>query len=70
MCSSQGGQRNEWILLMLNQVPALLGPALGLSVPFFKEKSKFPLAYTNTVEVLALEELLCGVCSVRAVLSC
>lgn len=36
---------------------------------FLKEKSKFPLAYTKTDEVLALEELLCGVCSVRTVLS-
>lgn len=41
----------------------------GFGCSFLKEKSKFPLAYTKTDEVLALEELLCGVCSVRTVLS-
>lgn len=53
---------------MLNQVPALLGPALGLSV-CFKGKSKFSFAYTKTDEGLALKELLCGVCWLRTVLS-
>lgn len=36
---------------------------------FFKEKSNFPLAYTQTNEGLAHEELLYGVCSTRPVLS-
>lgn len=53
--------------VMLNQVPALLGS--GSECSFSKEKSKFSLACTKTDEVLALEELLCGVCSLRTVLS-